>query len=486
MTIRVPPRPVFPVPVPPAPSAAAVRKAEALLKKAGFNPGTVDGKPTPAFTESLKQFQKAWGLPATGEPDARTLARLEETAHRIAVHAKKKDRHLFIGQKSGGVLNAEKRLRALGYQPGAVDGVYSRDTARAVKAFRADQKELKNGVGSLGKASRKLLEQEVAALHHAPERRRLAPTKAQAKADAQTNAAVRAHHSDGTVGLGVGSQGGAVKNVQKHLTAAGFRPKHWNGKFDERTEAAVKAFQKHSKLDVTGRVDAKTWKALKQSFILTTSKASPAQALYERSGAVKGTEKLLRQAGFNPGKVDGFFDRKTRAAVKAFEKKHHLRADGKISGKDLSKLKQAAKGDYRDKVLDVARKYLGFHEGAGNVNPFSKYFGRGPEAWCADFVSYCYSKAGKKLNEPWTPALLAKLKANGTYTRNHPKPGDIIMFDWHPGSGPTAEHTGLVEKVFRRNGQLWVQTIEGNSGDMVRRRSYPVSSSSIAGFGTIR
>ena len=60
------------------------------------------------------------------------------------------------------------------------------------------------------------------------------------------------------------------------------------------------------------------------------------------------------------------------------------------------------------------------------------------------------------------------------------------MFDWHPGSGVSAEHTGLVEKVFRKNGRLYVQTIEGNSSDSVRRNTGAVGDSVIAGFGTIR
>jgi hypothetical protein len=81
--------------------------------------------------------------------------------------------------------------------------------------------------------------------------------------------------------------------------------------------------------------------------------------------------------------------------------------------------------------------------------------------------------------------LLQLLKNNGTYNRSHPKPGDIIMFDWHPGSGVSAEHTGLVEKVFRRNGRLYVQTIEGNSSDSVRRNTYAVGDARIAGFGTV-
>ena len=101
-------------------------------------------------------------------------------------------------------------------------------------------------------------------------------------------------------------------------------------------------------------------------------------------------------------------------------------------------------------------------------------------------MSYCYTKAGKNLNQSYTPTLLAQLKANGTYTRNNPKLGDIIMFDWHPGSGVSAEHTGLVEKVFRKNGRLYVQTIEGNASDSVRRNTWAVGDSGIAGFGTIR
>ncbi len=487
MPTRVPStRPIVPPTTPtPAPSPAVVKDAERLLKLAGFNPGAVDGRTSPAFEKAVREFQGAWGLPATGTPDARTMDKLRATGKRVRAH--RDDLFVSVGQKSGSIKTIEQRLRALGYDVGKVDGVYGRDTAAAVKAFRADQKELKDGRGFLAKTSRQVLKREVNALRHAPERRRLAPTKSQVRADVATAKAAAKLHADGSVGVGEGARGGAVKNIQRHLAAAGFSPKHGNGVFDERTEGALKAFQRHSGLQATGRVDAQTWKALQKSFILSKKPASPAQARGERSGAVKATEKLLRSAGYNPGKVDGLFDRRTEKAVRAFEKKHHLTRDGKLGAGELAKLKKVASGaGYRNKVLAEARKWLGFHEGAGNRNPFSRYFGRGPEAWCADFVSYCYTKAGKRLNEPWTPALLAKLKANGTYTRNHPKPGDIVMFDWSPSSGPSAQHTGLVEKVYRKNGRLYVQTIEGNSGDAVRRNTYAVSDYRIAGFGTIR
>ena len=477
--VTLPGRPVVPptTPVPPAATPAQLKAAEKMLTRAGFTPGKIDGKITTAFTKALKEFQASLGLSATGTLDSRTSSRLAQVDKRVRSHPAK-DLFVSVGQKSKDIGTLENRLKKLGYATGKADGIYSRETAAAVQAFRKDQKELTDGAQWLGKSSRKVLRDEVKKLAHAPERRRIAPTKAQARLDQQT--AVQCGR------LAEGSKGAAVKNVQAHLKAAGFDPKHTNGVFDERTAAALKAFQSKSKLPVTGAVDKRTWAALKKSFILSSKPADPAQKLGERSGAVKASEKLLKKLGFNPGRIDGLFDARTQKAVKAYEKKAKLKQDGAIGTNQLAKMKKDAKGDYRDKVLETARRFLGFHEKGTNGNPFSKFFGRPPEAWCADFVSYCYTKSGKSLNECNTPNLLAKLHANGTYTRNNPKAGDIIMFDWHPGSGPTAEHTGLVEKVFRQNGRLMVQTIEGNSGDQVARHTYAVSDSRIAGFGTMR
>ncbi|MEW5743302.1 MAG: peptidoglycan-binding protein [Myxococcota bacterium] len=347
MTIRAPSGSPVLLPFPPttpAPSAKDVREAEKLLKKAGFHPGAVDGKPSPAFERALAEFQGAWGLPATGQLDGRTLGRLRGTGQRIDAHAKKKDGHLSIGQKSKGIATVEKRLRALGYRPGRADGVYSRETAEAVKRFRADQKDLKNGSGSLSRAGRQVLEREVKALNHHAYRGRRKLTQAQRRLDDATAKAASLRHGDGTVGLGVGSRGAAVKNVQRHLVAAGFSPKSTAGTFDERTEGALKAFQRHSHLEASGRVDAKTWKALKKSFILARDGASPPQALWEKSAAVKKSEKLLKQLGFNPGRVDGLFDKRTRKAVQAFERQQGLKRNGEVEASQLKKMKQLTKG----------------------------------------------------------------------------------------------------------------------------------------------
>ena len=290
--------------------------------------------------------------------------------------------------------------------------------------------------------------------------------------------------------LDLGDRGAAVKGLQEHLRAAGLLKGKLTSTFGSRTEAAVQALQRETGLAQTGVVDAATLAKVKHLDLFVKGGFRPAATVGQRGRDIGKAERQLKKLKFKPGKVDGIFNKATAAAVKRFQHRHHLKATGKLdhrTGVAINKATKAAdQSAFSKKVLATARKYVGFHEKGDNGNPFSKYFHRGNEAWCADFVSYCYTKAGKKLNEPWTPRLLETLHKNGTYTRNKPKPGDIVMFDWHPGSGYKAEHTGLVEKVFKRGGRTWIQTIEGNSSDAVRRKTYPVSSSSIAGFGTIR
>ena len=53
------------------------------------------------------------------------------------------------------------------------------------------------------------------------------------------------------------------------------------------------------------------------------------------------------------------------------------------------------------------------------------------------------------------------------------------FFDWeHDG---TCDHVGIVERC---DGTT-VYTIEGNSGDAVKERSYAISSNSIMGYGMV-
>jgi hypothetical protein len=60
-----------------------------------------------------------------------------------------------------------------------------------------------------------------------------------------------------------------------------------------------------------------------------------------RVAGVSGAElqRSLLRAGFDPGPIDGKLGKKTRAAVKAFQRKHGLTADGVVGEKTWSVLR---------------------------------------------------------------------------------------------------------------------------------------------------
>jgi peptidoglycan hydrolase-like protein with peptidoglycan-binding domain len=227
-----------------------------------------------------------------------------------------------------------------------------------------------------------------------------------------------------------------------------------------------------------------------------------------KGSSVVNVQKELKAAGISPGPIDGDFGPKTKKAVMAYQRKHHLEVDGIVGAKTWHALthdnfkpggaKPAAPtrpsspaspsrpSSKVQKLLAEARKHIGFHEGPGNRNPFSKAMGRPAEAWCADFVSYCAKKAGLRVNTASAQQVANQIKAQGGWKgRHNPQPGDAVTFRWD-GSGGWADHVGMVERVFMRGGKKYIQTIEGNSSDSVRRKTYLASSSVINGYGTMR
>lgn len=69
-------------------------------------------------------------------------------------------------------------------------------------------------------------------------------------------------------------------------------------------------------------------------------------------------------------------------------------------------------------------------------------------------------------------------KAANRWHTSDPRPGDQIFF----GTPSNVRHTGMVVRV--EDGHVY--TIEGNSGNMVRDRSYPLDAQTIVGYGRPR
>lgn len=132
-------------------------------------------------------------------------------------------------------------------------------------------------------------------------------------------------------------------------------------------------------------------------------------------------------------------------------------------------------------IVTVALSQVG---NAGGEPYWSWYGFDGRVEWCACFVSWCANECGY-IDSGIIPKFAGCVNGSqwfkdrgqwqdGSFT---PEAGQIIFFDWE-GDGET-DHVGIVERC--ENGIVY--TVEGNSGDACRQRSYPVGSSSIYGYG---
>lgn len=261
---------------------------------------------------------------------------------------------------------------------------------------------------------------------------------------------LRAGAVDSHTCLKLGASGDEVRQLQELLIDRGVLTGPASGQFDQATLSAVKSYQTSNGLKVDGIVGQQTWGS------------------FDGQQLPPGVWMLKRPAGGYSGSSG--FD-----------------GSGASSPSNLAPLTSnpAPSGSGVETMLNEARSHLGFNEGAGNNNPFSHAMGRPSEAWCADFVSFLARKAGLSLNTASAQGVADFLKSRGTWKgKSNPQPGDAVTFRWD-GSGGWADHVGIVERVYVKDGQLWVDTIEGNSSDGVRRRSYPANSSKINGYGTI-
>ena len=123
-------------------------------------------------------------------------------------------------------------------------------------------------------------------------------------------------------------------------------------------------------------------------------------------------------------------------------------------------------------------------EGNGGDAYWSWYGFPSRVSWCACFVSWCAEQSGylaggvlPRFSLCWDGVKWFQDKGqfqDGSYV---PASGDIIFFDW--GDDGSIDHVGIVENVKKGS----VNTIEGNSGDKVKRHSYPIGDGRIYGYG---
>ena len=162
------------------------------------------------------------------------------------------------------------------------------------------------------------------------------------------------------------------------------------------------------------------------------------------------------------------------------------------TAKELLKIAAAEIG-YFEKETNAQLNDPAENAGDGNFTKYARdlaaagYYQASKQgyAWCDMFVDWCFlqlcggskSKAEEMICQTGLYGAGCKFSAQyykqqGRFFTSDPKPGDQIFFRNYA-------HTGIVEKI--QNGTI--TTIEGNTSDRVARRTYPISSGDIDGYG---
>jgi hypothetical protein len=144
-------------------------------------------------------------------------------------------------------------------------------------------------------------------------------------------------------------------------------------------------------------------------------------------------------------------------------------------------------------IVDVAKRYLGYNESDGSYHLFTN---GGDYAWCAAFVTYvvkqAYQEMGKTIPSDFGSASVSTLMNWGINNNlflqtaglsssqkastiaSNVKAGDIVIF-----KSDGMSHTGIVQSV---NSDGSFTTVEGNTSDQVKVRSYKATASTVTGF----
>lgn len=154
-----------------------------------------------------------------------------------------------------------------------------------------------------------------------------------------------------------GARGEAVRDVQRRLLTAGLRvtPEELEGSFGASTESAVREFQQRRGLPADGLVGADTWSQLVEAGYRLGDRT-----LYLRSPAFRGDDvrelqRMLNALGFDAGKQDGLFGRRTAQGLMEFQRNVAAKVDG-IVGLDtvraIERMRPAPEGVSRAVVRE--------------------------------------------------------------------------------------------------------------------------------------
>ena len=189
-----------------------------------------------------------------------------------------------------------------------------------------------------------------------------------------TKTASSSSSSSSATRLEKGSTGSDVKDLQTKLKKLGYYDAYVDGDYGDTTVAAVKAFQKKYNLTADGVAGSETLKKLDSAYKNADSNTSTDDDSLRKGAtgtAVKTLQTNLKKLGFYTAYVDGSFGSTTESAVKAFQKKYGLTADGVAGSATLKKIESAVASASSGKITT---ERLDWFNGGKNVIPNGAVF----------------------------------------------------------------------------------------------------------------
>ena len=306
-------------------SGATVSKVQTELKALGYYYGEITGNAGPKTVAAIKSFQGKNGLTADGIAGPQTIAKIDaayEAKGGSSSGSGSSASGLKLNSKGTDVRNLQQDLTTLGYYWAELTGNFGAKTETAVKRFQEE-----NGLTADGVAGTKTLNAVAAAV-------------------ARKGGTPASGSSAGTT-LKLNSQGTKVSQLQTDLKQLGYYYAEITGNFGERTEAAVKAFQKAKSLTADGVAGTKTLNAIAAAVDKAGGSSSGSSSTNMKLGstgtAVSTLQQNLTTLGYYYGDVTGHYGNLTQQAVKKFQKAKGLTQDGVASTATLNAITSALK-----------------------------------------------------------------------------------------------------------------------------------------------
>jgi len=277
-----------------------------------------DGKETYIKILSNDQAKKAFSVSGGNLPSKKVGT--FTAAERKASAEDSNTSYIKLNSTGTSVSNLQTKLQKLGYYSAEITGKCGPKTEQAIKDFQS-----KNGLTADGVAGPQTL----------------------AKIDAAYNSGSTAGTASGGSGLRLNSTGKDVSALQTDLTTLGYYWAEITGKFGEKTETAVKRFQEENNLTADGVAGKKTLDAIAAAVAakggISGSLGGSVLKLNSQGTKVSQLQTDLMQLGYYYAEITGNFGEKTEAAVKEFQKKNGLTADGVAGTNTLNAVEAAVR-----------------------------------------------------------------------------------------------------------------------------------------------